>query len=303
MGRVLAADDIGSNTVHLLIAETDGKTLQRLTNVSEWVSLGENVARMGFINETMSQSLIESLKNFRKMARSKGADYLYVFATEAMREAENHEALLERISVETGLAVDLISPRREAELSLTGVLLDSPKKLDLLIEVGGGSVQVGQACEGKLEESASLLLGTGRLIADARLKSPCPPASYKHAEQIIRERLDELSVLHAQRPKFTVASGGVARGIWRALHPDGEPLLHRQELSYMAWASSYLTTRRISARFGVKDKRAATLLPGALVYGRLMDRLEITDLHVSMYGVREGAILEIARGAVQGCLV
>lgn len=299
----MAAADVGSNTVHVLVAETDGQSITRIDNESTWISLGEEVARVGEISDERAAELVSILQDYKKLAKSHGARHMYVFATEAMREAANHEAVLERIRVQTDLEVELISPRRETELSLEGVLLDSPADLDFLIEIGGGSAQVAHVSGGKVSVSASLLLGTGRLIAEAKLEHPCPPERISVANELIQSRLDELRGLDSDGPKLAVASGGVARGLWRALHPDGEPMLYRQEFDYVAWAAGYLPISHIAARFCVKEKRAATLLPGALVYGSLMDRLEITDLHVSMYGVREGAILEIVRGAVKPCPV
>lgn len=303
MGRVLATADIGSNTVHMLIAETDGKSLTRLDNRSEWVSLGETVARKGVIPADLGAQLIENLKGFKRLAKSNGAEYLYVFATEAMRLAENHEQLLETIFSTTEIAVDVITPRREAELSLRGILLDSPQSVDLMIEVGGGSAQIARVSNGRIVDSASAPLGTGRLIAEAGLKNPCPPSHVKAAERFVHDNLESLKLAPGPHPHIIVASGGVIRGLWRSVHPDGEPTLHRNELAYLAWAAAHLPVSRVISRFGVKNKRAATLLPGALVYGGLMDRFEITDLHVSEYGVREGAIIEIAKGSIQGCLV
>ncbi len=305
MGRILAAADIGSNTVHLLIAETDGngKTLTRLDNRSEWVSLGETVARLGEIPIDVASKLIDNLQTFKRLAKAGGAESLYVFGTEAMRAAPNHADLIKIIRLATGLTVDLISPHREVELSLRGALLDSPKGVDFLVEAGGGSVQIATVSRTNLVESASVPIGTGRLIAEMGLKNPCAAGQVEATRTLIRKRLDTLGFAPGFKSMTAVASGGVVRGLWRALHPDGENCLHRQEMAYMAWATAYLPVTRIAGRFNVKNKRAATLLPGALVYGELMDRFQITDLHVSEYGVREGAILEIAKGSVQGCLV
>ncbi len=303
MGRILAAADIGSNTVHMLIADTDGKSLTRLDNRSEWVSLGETVARKGSIPDDVAARLIENLKNFKRLARSSGAEYLYLFGTEAMRMAKNHNDVLAAVTEETDLVVDLITPLREAELSLQGTMLDSPQDVDLLIEAGGGSAQIARVVNGKLIDCASAPIGTGRLIAEAGLTNPCPQEPVNVAEKFIHDRLEEMDLTPGPHPKSVVACGGVVRGLWRALHPDGDTRLHREELAYMAWAAAHLPVAGIVSRFGVKNKRAATLLPGAMVYRGLMDRFKIADLHVSEFGVREGAIIEIAKGSIQGCLV
>ena len=302
MGRVFAAADIGSNTVHLLVAETDGARLTRLDNRSEWIALGETVARHGFIPKAEEDNLVSALKSFRRMARSLGAEYVYLFATEAMRAATNHDEILDRVRESTDMFVDIITPRREAELSLRGVQLDAPAQMDLLLEIGGGSAQVARIEKGHLDSSASAPVGTGRVIAESGLQSPCSPRAYTAAREYVHRHLEALTI-GGPTAHCAVASGGVIRGIWRALHPDGDRILHTAEIDYLLWVSSRQTVSRLSRRFSVKNKRAGTLLPGAIVYRELMARFNVEELHVSEYGVREGAIIEIARGEIQGCLV
>jgi len=94
--------------------------------------------------------------------------------------------------------------------------------------------------------------------------------------------------------------GGVARGLWRALHPDGEKRLALAEIEYLIWATERLSTERIIERFNVKPKRAGTLLPGALVYLALMRKFGVAELAISEFGVREGAILNMAKGLIKG---
>jgi exopolyphosphatase/guanosine-5'-triphosphate,3'-diphosphate pyrophosphatase len=292
MPRVLAAADIGSNTVHLLVASFDGNRLSRIRNESDWLSLGEVVSREGLVPDAHRQRLITTLASFKASAQAAKAERFYVFATEAMRQAANHDEVLVEIQSRLGLAVDIIPARREAELSRLGVMIDSKGQTPmLLIEVGGGSAQVAR-CEGDgITEEASLPLGTGRLIARASLEYPCRP----HQLRLLEAEIDE----HVERCRDfgevlrIVSCGGVARGLWRALHPDGDRTVHAEELDYLAWSAARLPVETISVRFGVKLKRAATLAPGALVYRRLLDAFGHQTMTVSEYGVREGAILEM----------
>jgi exopolyphosphatase/guanosine-5'-triphosphate,3'-diphosphate pyrophosphatase len=93
-----------------------------------------------------------------------------------------------------------------------------------------------------------------------------------------------------------VASGGVIRGLWRAVHPDGEKKVFREELEFLRWTTARMPVDRIGSRFGVKQRRAQTLLPGSLVYLALMEKFGVSEITVSEFGVREGAILEMAKG-------
>jgi exopolyphosphatase/guanosine-5'-triphosphate,3'-diphosphate pyrophosphatase len=80
------------------------------------------------------------------------------------------------------------------------------------------------------------------------------------------------------------------------MHPDGQRELHWRELDHLVWDTSRLTTSLISQRYQVKPKRAETLLPGAVLFRSLMERLSVTTMEVSAYGVREGAIAEMLEG-------
>ena len=299
MTRVFAAADIGSNTAHLLVAATDGELVMRIDNYNEWMGLGEIVARKGEIPKENVEQLGQTLSEFRRMAKARGAVGLYVFATEAIRKARNSEAVLRKVQAESGVRVEVIPPQREAELSLRGIGLDT-RNLgpDLMFEVGGGSAQVGKIGKGGFEKEESLPLGTGRVIAESGLAFPTPEIARRAAETYIARTLERLTI--ESKGGLAVASGGVARGLWRALHPDGEKTLTREEIEYLVWATGRLPVDRIVSRFAVKSKRAATLLPGALVYRALMERFGLDGIVVSEFGIREGAILEMAGDTALG---
>ncbi len=302
MTRTFAAADLGSNTAHLLVAATDGELVMRVDNYNEWIPLGEVVSKEGVIPKDISQQLVMAIKEFKRLSASKKAEGIYLFATEGVRMARNHQQIIAKIEGETGVKVDLISPRREAELSLRGMLLDTKHLgVDTLFEVGGGSAQVGRLEKNELIEEESLALGTGRVIAESGLRNPCPEYALRAAENYIAHVLERSTVHGAS--KVAVACGGVARGLWRAIHPDGEKQISIEEIDYIAWSTTRLPIDRIVNRFGVKTKRAGTLLPGAIVYRALMRKFDISEMVVSEFGVREGAVLEMADAKVPLCPV
>jgi len=299
MARVLAAADIGSNTVHLLVGATDGELVTRIDNLSEWVGLGEVVARTGVISNERVEQLLQALKECRRVAQSRKAETMYVFATEAMRAAKNHEAVLQKIKAQTGIKVDVITPKREVELSIAGAHLDvDAEDPELLFEVGGGSAQIAIVNRGVLRTHYSLPIGTGRVIAESGVKNPCDVLAIRKARSYISRVLRPIKPPRQKR-KVVIASGGVARGLWRAVHPDGEKTIFREELEYLVWSTSRMSIDRIGSRFGVKQRRAQTLLPGSLVYLALMAQFGVSEITVSEFGVREGAILEMANGRIR----
>jgi exopolyphosphatase / guanosine-5'-triphosphate,3'-diphosphate pyrophosphatase len=302
MPRILASADIGSNTVHLLVAETDGKRVRRLANRSEWLGLGESVARFGSISDAQSASLSAILKEYRQVAAANRAQSFYVFATEAVRAAANHAEVLKKIHRDTKIWVEVIPPVQEAEWSYQGSRLDCDAGPNLLLfEVGGGSAQVALIRDYRIAQEMSLPLGTGRIVAETSLESPSTPDSVEAARRYIRGCLSHWRTDESIRELPVVASGGVVRGLWRAVHPDGDKSLALEELRYIGWSASKLSVSQIATRFACKLKRAATLLPGALVYEELFRHAGIQELMVSEYGVREGAVLAMDAGAVSLC--
>lgn len=298
MGRILAAADIGSNTVHLLVADITKQAFRRLRNEADWLSLGEVVSREGSIPEAKLARLIATLQNFKSIAKSAQAEDFYVFATEAMRVASNHGEIIQRIRKEVGIEVDLIPATREAALSMRGCLLDiAPEDPCVLLEVGGGSAQVALCENGELLDERSLPVGTGRLIAEYGIEQPVTREIVERLQQDLPNLISEAGV--PSHAKFVIGSGGVARGFVRALHPDGAHEVQRFELDYLLRSAAELTVDQISMRFSVKVKRATTLVPGALVFCALLDHFVADRMRVSEYGVREGAILELAEGFIR----
>jgi exopolyphosphatase/guanosine-5'-triphosphate,3'-diphosphate pyrophosphatase len=298
MGRVFAAADIGSNTAHLLVAEVGDRRLIRIANESDWLGLGEIVAREGSLPAESIARLCSTLSRFTQVSNSYRAEKMYVFATEAVRIAENHTEALAEIERATGLQVDVITGRREAELSALGATLDTPLEGNgILFEVGGGSAQIAVLDGANVEDVTSVPVGTGRLHVAAGLEPPVDSSTVSAAEVFVESAIAGVPRASGR----AIASGGVARGLVRSLHPDGEQELFVEELDYVVWTCSRLRVDTIALRFGVREKRARALLPGAIVYRCLMKTIGLRSMVVSDYGVREGAILEMALGKVPAC--
>ena len=300
MPKILAVADIGSNTMHMIVASYNGKNLVRIENISHWLGLGEIVGKHGFIPPKTIKKILSSIREFRELAIETGAKELYVFATAAMRAAKNNQEIIDAVEKKFGIEVDLIDQKREAELGWLGAKIDSnPQSPTLFLEVGGGSIQIAYIKEGYLKESISLPIGTGRLKVQSSLEYPV-----KKEQTILLENIVEEALAQCQSYgdiEDIVASGGVSRGIMRALHKDGDPYIHLKELDYLIWSTQKLIVDTIVDRFCVKQKRAGTLLPGSIIVKKVLNKFNKDRLFISEYGVREGAIFEIHRGNIIPC--
>ncbi|MBS1721523.1 MAG: hypothetical protein JSS66_00785 [Armatimonadetes bacterium] len=300
MPHVFATADIGSNTAHLLVASMNATGLTRLANQSEWLSLGQVVSHEGKIPPDLVTKLVDTLQSFVNLGASFKAEGIYVFATEAMRRASNHEAVIKRIQDGIGITIDLVSPEREAALGLKGALLDTQVSGDfVLAELGGGSMQLALCRNADIVQDVSLPIGTGVLLDRAGIRQPVSARQADRAVALLDRAFVRLP--SSPGPAKLVACGGVARGLWRSLHPDGDPVLHRHELEFLAWAVRRLNIPTISARYAVKPKRATTLYPGSLLFSMLLERLGLEEMTVSEFGVREGAVMEMSQGKIAPC--
>lgn len=292
MGRLVAAADIGSNTAHLLVASVTQSGLKRLVNTSEWLSLGQVVATHGHIPKDDVRRLVGVMRSFRETIESYGVLDSYFFATEAVRRAENHEEVLRTIWEKAGVRVKVISPQREAELSHRAIQTDTAgDDPTLMVEAGGGSVQVAYCSDGAIQQEFSLAIGTGALTAAAKLTHPATQEQMEALYGAVRQACEAISSLPAVAR--IVGCGGVARGLWRALHPDGERTVEAQELAYLLWDCQRLEPKTISARYDVRLERAKTLVPGSAVFLEIMAQTAHDSMTVSQFGVREGAVLEL----------
>lgn len=292
---VFAAADIGSNTVHLLVARVAQGRLERLDNRSQWLSLGEAVARQGFVPEKLAATATATLARYVQVSAAHRAKACYIFATESFRRASGAARVAEMVEARTGLAVDIVTPEREAELGLRGALLDCDGPTPALFaECGGGSVQLARFVDRTIEWDRSLPIGTGTLRAKLDLDQPASAEKVAEVRAYVRRTMPGKADLSGALR--IVASGGVARGLVRALHPDGDRTLHKEELEYLAWATSRLTRGQVATRFRVKPQRAGTLLAGSLVFLEVMKATRHEQVTVSEHGVREGAILTMAGG-------
>lgn len=302
MGRLIAAADVGSNTAHLLIAHLTETGLKKIVNESDWLSLGEEVSRDGKISAGKRKELMATIERFRRLLDEYKVEGAMFFATEAMRKASNHVEILADIYEKFGIRIDLISPMREAELSYKSSQLDcfGPEPM-LMVEAGGGSVQVAYCQGGILERVTSLPIGSGALKARSGMDQPPTDHAINKALEIIQIECD--AVANYPSVKRIVACGGLCRGLWRALHPDGDKTLRVEELDFLAWDCARLEAEVIVDRYDVKINRARTLLAGSLILRHLMGMFGHSEVQMSQYGVREGAILEMSERARENWMV
>jgi exopolyphosphatase/guanosine-5'-triphosphate,3'-diphosphate pyrophosphatase len=310
----LAVLDVGSNTVHLVVVDgrPDG-TFVPVNRERDTLRLADAAFPGRFLPDQAVERLIESVKRKRAAADRLHAEALVGFATSAIREARNGADALGRVREATGVSISVLSGAEEARLTYFATrrwTAFSAKRL-LVIDIGGGSLEVAGGESDRPELVESLPLGVARLTR--RFIRSDPP----RAEELASLRVHALALLGplAQRVREqpweivcatskTFRNLGVfARALPEAPTPahefgfagiDGQtaPVLTREALNVVAGyiASSTIRDRARLAR--LDEFRAATLVAGSQVAALLMQAFGLRELVLAPWALREGVILD-----------
>lgn len=141
--RTMGVVDMGSNTVHLLVANTNGRHITPLLDRSEALDLGSEVDYEGTISAEKIQELIQTLREFQDAAAGEGVTDLHLMATHAIRTAANRDEVISAVEAVLGLPVDVLTPEIEAEYGFLGADTDCPSVgPQVVVDIGGGSTQI-----------------------------------------------------------------------------------------------------------------------------------------------------------------
>lgn len=295
--------DVGSNTVHLLVvdAHPGARPLPAHSHKAE-LRLAQLLDEAGAIGPEGVEKLISVVHEALQAAEDKGVEEMLPFATSAVREASNADGVLARVQDETGVELQVLTGADEARLTFLAVRRWfgwSAGKL-LVLDIGGGSLEIAYGIDEEPDAAASLPLGAGRLTAGWLPGDPPGPddvrALRRHVRAQIARTVGEFSRFGA--PDHVVATsktfkqlariGGAARSA-EGLYVQRD--LKRDALESWVPKLAAMTTAQRANLPGVSEGRAGQLLAGALVAEAAMDLFEVETLEVCPWALREGVIL------------
>lgn len=302
----LAAIDIGTNSIHLLVARpADNNRFEIVDREKEVVRLGSGSGDMKRLDPEAIERGIEALKRFRQVADISGAE-IHAVATSAVREAENRHEFIIRAAREAGIHVEVISGVEEARLIHLGVLQAVPvfDTQRLVIDIGGGSTEFVIGRGGDVLEARSLKLGAIRLTERFLRKEPLRRKDVDECREYVRSYLRPVARDLLRRHSFETAvgsSGTIVNIAEMARAQRGEePARVVSNLTFTADELDGVVRQLVKARTvkermatpGLDPKRADIILGGALLLEQAFAELGITELTVSDYALREGVILD-----------
>ncbi|ULR52601.1 Ppx/GppA phosphatase family protein [Streptomyces deccanensis] len=295
--------DVGSNTVHLLVvdAHPGARPLPAHSHKVE-LRLAQLLDEAGAIGPEGVDKLIAVVHEALQAAEDKGVEELLPFATSAVREASNADDVLTRVKDETGVELQVLTGAEEARLTFLAVRRWfgwSAGKL-LVLDIGGGSLEIAYGIDEEPDAAASLPLGAGRLTAGWLPGDPPTPddirALRRHVRAQIARTVGEFSRFGA--PDHVVATSKTFKQLARigGAARSAEGLYVQRELKRGALESwvpklAGMTTAQRAALPGVSEGRANQLLAGALVAEAAMDLFQVETLEICPWALREGVIL------------
>jgi exopolyphosphatase/guanosine-5'-triphosphate,3'-diphosphate pyrophosphatase len=295
--------DVGSNTVHLLVvdAHPGARPLPAHSHKAD-LRLAQLLDGDGAIGPEGVDKLVTVVRNALEAAEDKGVEDLLPFATSAVREARNADDVLARVRAETGVELTVLTGAEEARLTFLAVRRWfgwSAGKL-LVLDIGGGSLEIAYGMDEEPDAAVSLPLGAGRLTAAWLPDDPPAPedvrALRRHVRAQIARTVGEIARFGA--PDHVVATSKTFKQLARIAGAarSAEGLYVQRELkrqSVEAWVPRLagMTTAERAELPGVSEGRACQLLAGALVAEGAMDLLGVETVEICPWALREGVIL------------
>ncbi len=301
--------DIGTNSIHMVLAEVEPDfSYKILDRFKDMTRLGDGTFETKRLSEAAMARGLEVIKTLATLARNKGYERIEAVATSAVREAKNGGEFIEAVARQTGLTVRVVTGQEEARLIYLGVRhsMDLSGKPTLIVDVGGGSVELIAGTDRALLKGQSLKLGAIRL-KDLFLRRDPPSKSMikdlrRTVESAIHGALRRFRVRHFSR---LVGTSGMIGNLAEVIHlrRTGRPLAQAnmatltlkevQEVEKALYGADFTSRLAIP---GLDPKRADTLLPATTVLRSLMERADQDVLTVSTSAIREGLIYDfIAR--------
>ncbi len=295
--------DIGSNTGHLLVVDAHGGAAPLPAfSYKEPLRLAEHLDDGGAMGDKGIEALTRFVGDALLVAGDKGCGEILGFATSAVRDATNSDAVLGRVASDTGVTIEVLPGEDEARLTFLAVRRWfgwSSGRL-AVFDIGGGSLEIAVGSDEAPDVATSLPLGAGRLTRELDDRGGDADA-VRDLRLRIRSEIarDAGSVLRGGRPDHAVATSKTFRSLARicGAAPSTEGLRVRRVLPAADLAGRVpvlmaMSPEELSALPGVSPSRAHQVVAGALVADAVMDIFDLAELEICPWALREGIILE-----------
>jgi exopolyphosphatase/guanosine-5'-triphosphate,3'-diphosphate pyrophosphatase len=292
--------DVGSNTVHLQIVDTSpGARPNPTFNYKEELKLTQYISEDNLVSDEGIEKLRSSIKRAIEQSASVQTQELLPFATSALREASNGEEIINSINKDFKIDLQVLSGEEEAKLTFLAARRWfgwSSGRL-LVIDIGGGSLEMAVGVDESPEIATSLPLGAARLTKNFLKGDPYTDKSIRALRDHIEDKLEQIlpSLVKHQDSDRAIATSKTLRTLARLSGDWFDGNGKNIKVEAIRKISAKLSEMDDSSRAklpGVSENRASQIVAGAFVAESVMRNLDIKELEICPWALREGVVLK-----------
>jgi exopolyphosphatase / guanosine-5'-triphosphate,3'-diphosphate pyrophosphatase len=300
----IAAIDAGSNAIRLIVGEIkDNGHVEPIENIRLPVRLGQDAFTTGFLKEETIQQGVDAFLHFRRVSDDYGVTRIRAIATSALREAANSHILLDRIQQTSNIEIEIISGEEEARLIHLGVehAVDLGNKRAVLIDIGGGSVEVTISENKRIISTESYNMGTVRLLKE--LNGDEQTASRRPFSLLVREYIEAARrridrEIGDEKIHLCIATGGNPEEMGnlrqRLFKKSSSNVITLGELQDLIEKLSRMSIQERMNKLKLKPDRADVILPAAIVLQLIAHEAKIKEIKIPKVGLKDGILIEMA---------
>ena len=291
---LIAIIDIGSNSVRMVVYHALKRVPLPLFNEKYMCALGKGLAKTGKLNPAGVKQAEAAIARFLVMANRLEVASLDIIATAAVRDATNGAEFVRGLEQQHGIKITVITGEREAELAAKAVLSSFHEPYGISADLGGGSMELAAVERTTVGDRASCHLGSLRILDTTDGKR-------EKMEELIKTELKAIPWLKDSAPPCIYAIGGGFRTLAKLhMKKTNYPLDHVHEYHMSRRAVGQireklleLTPDEIKTLPGLSEKRAATIVPSAMVLHQLLNHTGAPEVRFSVSGIREGFFFDL----------
>lgn len=297
--KTLGIIDIGSNSIKLIIIETDNNLYNEIFHKKFQTRLSD------FVGRENKQLSTEGIKNFygiiftfKKFCDDFNCDEIIAVATESLRQIENSNEIINYIGNSLDIHIKLLSPNEECYL---GYLSSIPKDLDnyVHLDMGGGSIEIGLVQNKILMESISIPMGALKITNKFNIKDNISEHEMYMIKEYIFNKLNNISWLNQCKTLPIVMIGGSIKTIGRIHQKEHNIIsnihgyqLFSYDIEFLLNKINTMTLNEIIYTVGISKSRADILLGALIILESIICYLQSSKIIISKYTIREGIIID-----------
>ena len=303
--KPIAVIDIGSNSGRVVVLRhSERGNFDTLEDVQAPLRLVEAVESFGYLPPEVIEHTRNVLRDFAAVAKHAGAKQIVAVGTAAVREATNGEAVMAQLAAEMGFKIDIITGKQEAQYAFNGAIHGMALENGMLVDIGGGSMQIVRFRRRKLTKSWTFPLGALRLSTRYLRNDPPSLEERQELTEHIEGLLLEAAIPRLRADEHLVGTGGTIRNLARMdrrTHKYPISRLHgyvltRARLSHIKLSLEGTTRGERLKTPGLNDERVDSIVGGAFAVQSVMNATHALEMQISGLGLRDG----LAIGSITG---